>query len=128
MFSSYLKVIETGMCYTIFNSNLWNELSGLNFITNKLRNRLGDEFIDDMILGFLENNLINKFWIMKTWEKTFLIHSEIWDVDQQITRLVEYATCEYILMIIWWSDKYFNILILDIKEHIIFTKIIIVAQ
>ena len=34
--------------------------SVLNFIKNKLRNRLGDEFLDDLLLGFLEKDLINK--------------------------------------------------------------------
>ena len=34
--------------------------SVLNFIKNKLHNRLGDEFLDDLLLGFLEKNLVNK--------------------------------------------------------------------
>ena len=34
--------------------------SALNSIKNKLRNRLGDEFLDDMLLGFIEKDLADK--------------------------------------------------------------------
>ena len=34
--------------------------SGLNFIKNKLRNKLGNDFLDDLMLGFLEKDLVNK--------------------------------------------------------------------
>ena len=34
--------------------------STLNFIKNELRNRLGDEFLNDPFLGLLEKDLVNK--------------------------------------------------------------------
>ena len=34
--------------------------SGLSFIKNNLRNKLGDVFLDDLMLGFLEKDLVNK--------------------------------------------------------------------
>ena len=34
--------------------------SAINFIKNKLRNILGDEFLDDLLLDFLEKDLVNK--------------------------------------------------------------------
>ena len=40
--------------------------SGLSFIKNKLRNKLGDDYLDDLMLGFLEKDLVNK--ILKTEE------------------------------------------------------------
>ena len=40
--------------------------SVLSLIKNNLRNRLGDDFLDDLMLGFLEKDLVNK--IMNTEE------------------------------------------------------------
>ena len=34
--------------------------SGQAFIKNKLRNKLGNEYLDDLMLGFLEKDLVNK--------------------------------------------------------------------
>ena len=34
--------------------------SALNFIKNKLRNIIADEFLDDLLLIFLETDLVNK--------------------------------------------------------------------
>ena len=34
--------------------------SGLSFIKNNLRNKLGDDYLDDLMLGFLEKDLVNK--------------------------------------------------------------------
>lgn len=57
--------------------------------TTKVYNRLGDDFLDNLMLGFLEKDLVNKFLIMKNWWKKLLMHSKIRDLDQLLARNVE---------------------------------------
>lgn len=34
--------------------------SSLNYIKNKTRNKLGDDYLDDLLLGFLEKDIVNR--------------------------------------------------------------------
>ena len=97
-FTLITKLLKLVCVMQSSTSTCERKFSALNFIKNKLRNRLGDEFLDDLLLDFLEKDLVNKILKDTSCDRKLLIHSEILEVDQQIIISGGNSSCECITL------------------------------
>ena len=60
MFSLITKLLKLVSVIPSSTATCERNFSALNFIKNKTRNKIGNDFLDDLMLGYLEKDLVNK--------------------------------------------------------------------
>ena len=60
MFPLLSKLLKLIIVMPSTTATCERNFSALSFIKNSRRNKLGDDFLDDLMLGFLEKDLVNK--------------------------------------------------------------------
>ena len=60
MFPLISKLVKLVSVIPSSTATCKRNFSGMGYITNKVRNSLGDDFLNDLMLGYLEKDLVNK--------------------------------------------------------------------